>query len=339
MKGPRGLFLRAATLCLLPISLAACSRTAFPESFGYLASSGGEQDRGIMSPAVATVGPAVTPMATPVTGPAFITAPSSEDDSHQSNQLQLELEEVVASLSGTYGVAALNLSSGETIGLNESEFFPSASLYKLVVLYEAYRQAETGRISLAASLEIRPQHLCEAADTDLRLGDRLSIADALRLMITVSSNSAAYAVLDEIGWARFNQAAGELGLRETSMPMGSEVPLQPEWRAELASTSPRDVLRFFELLYRRQLVSAEASDAMLSLLLDQQVNDRIPAGLPNSLQIAHKTGELTDVWNDAGIVFTESNAYVLVVLSMDVHADEALTAIADIAKLVHSYFG
>jgi len=115
--------------------------------------------------------------------------------------------------------------------------------------------------------------------------------------------------------------------------------LQPEWRAELASTSPRDVLRFFELLYRRQLVSAEASDAMLSLLLDQQVNDRIPAGLPNSLQIAHKTGELTDVWNDAGIVFTESNAYVLVVLSMDVHADEALTAIADIAKLVHSYFG
>ena len=74
-------------------------------------------------------------------------------------------------------------------------------------------------------------------------------------MITVGSNAAAYALLDEIGWQRFNEAAVELGLNETRMPMGDDVHLQPEWRRDMVSTSPRDMLQFFDLPARRQLVA------------------------------------------------------------------------------------
>jgi beta-lactamase class A len=78
---------------------------------------------------------------------------------------------------------------------------------------------------------------------------------------------------------------------------------------------------------------------MLDILLAQQFNEKIPAGLPPGVRVAHKTGEITAVSHDAAIVYPPGRSpYVLVVLTRGI-ADGAQSArlIADISRLVFAY--
>src|SRR5207237_1093820 len=85
--------------------------------------------------------------------------------------------------------------------------------------------------------------------------------------------------------------------------------------------TPRAVGTFFTLLARRQLISAAASDRMLARLERQQINDRLPAQLPADVVIAHKTGNLSGVTHDAGIIFTKTGPRVVVVMTWDALLD------------------
>jgi beta-lactamase class A len=92
-----------------------------------------------------------------------------------------------------------------------------------------------------------------------------------------------------------------------------------------------------ERLARGELVSAAASQRMLDMLAAQQHNDRIPAALPLSVRVAHKTGELPGVRHDAAVVFAPSGAYVLVIMVQDAPAEAAArAAIVDISRSVYT---
>lgn len=253
--------------------------------------------------------------------------------------LQREIASYVSALDGTYGVVAYDFATGRTVRINDNQLFPSASLYKLIVLYQAYEAVENGDVRLDDEVPITRSNLQEDESSDLKLGDRPTVAEALDLMVTISSNTAAHALLEVLGREEFNSAAVELGLGETRTPTDSIRPQLSGWRRYMASTSPRDLLRFFQLLATRELIDREASDEMLAILFNQQVNDRIPAGLPVGTRIAHKTGELNGVRNDAGIVLTDRGAYVLAVLSQNADEDEATVAAAEIARRVHAAYG
>jgi len=78
---------------------------------------------------------------------------------------------------------------------------------------------------------------------------------------------------------------------------------------------------------------------MLGILLAQEFNEKIPAGLPSGVRVAHKTGEITAVSHDAAIVYPPGRKpYVLVVLTRGIR-DGAKSAklIADISALVYSH--
>ena len=79
-----------------------------------------------------------------------------------------------------------------------------------------------------------------------------------------------------------------------------------------------DCSAFLRLVYNRQCVSQEASEQMLAHLLAQQVNDRIPQGLPEGTQCAHKTGDLLGLCcADVGIVFTPQTDFLLCIICND----------------------
>ena len=256
--------------------------------------------------------------------------------------LQQELVALVEDLRGTYGIAAYSFATGRTVRLNDDRFFPSASLYKLIVLYEAYAQDRRGRLALDDVITLRPEHFREEESTELAPGDRLTVAEALHLMSSVSSTATAHALLGELGWTSFNEAASDLGLDKNRMPVGDYRRSLTGWRSRMASTSPRDMLRFFQLLGQRRLIDGAASEEMLDVLLDQAIQDRIPAGLPpDEVAVAHKTGNLAaeGVYNDAGIVFTPRGGYVLVVITMDADVQEAFAVIPELAARVHARYG
>src|SRR5258708_4817378 len=83
----------------------------------------------------------------------------------------------------------------------------------------------------------------------------------------------------------------------------------------------------------RKAFSPEASDEMLKIMLDQQFRSGIPAGLPKAARVAHKTGNISTVHHDAGIVFLQDRKpYVLVILTQFAADTARGTAIADVSR-------
>ena len=89
----------------------------------------------------------------------------------------------------------------------------------------------------------------------------------------------------------------------------------------------------------QKTVSANASEEMIKILLDQRFNDIIPAQLPSEVKVAHKTGSITGVQHDSGIVILPNGKrYVLVLLSKNLEDEKAgMTAMAEISRMIYEY--
>ena len=103
------------------------------------------------------------------------------------------------------------------------------------------------------------------------------------------------------------------------------------------TTTASDLALLLDAIRRNEAVSPEASEAMRDILLEQEFNEMIPAGLPGTARVAHKTGWITGIVHDAAIVYPEhASPYVLVILTegFDDHAVASEVG-AGIARIVH----
>ena len=105
------------------------------------------------------------------------------------------------------------------------------------------------------------------------------------------------------------------------------------------TTTAYDLLLLFEKMAKGKIISAHASEAMINILLDQRFNEIIPAGLPPGVKIAHKTGSITGVFHDSGIIFLPSGKkYLLVLLSKNVEDEKsAIKAMAAVSAMIYNY--
>jgi len=254
---------------------------------------------------------------------------SDFDPVSENARLQQEIEDQTAKLEGEIGVYAVSLSDGRTVSVKADQLFPTASLYKLLVMYRVVQAMESGSISPESTVVIGDDDvLQDEPDEGFALGDTPTVEEALAVMITYSSNAAAMALVGEIGGSTVVQSAAvELGMDNT-VEVGDSF-----------YSTPRDIARFFELLARGQLISPSASEKMILILLQQAINDRIPALLPPETPVAHKTGELDDVRNDAGIVYAPAGWYVIVVMSSEGTPDEQVEMEATLSYLVFGEYG
>ena len=78
---------------------------------------------------------------------------------------------------------------------------------------------------------------------------------------------------------------------------------------------------------------------MIKMLLDQQHNTVIPALLPKDVKVAHKTGSITGVHHDSGIIYLpDGRKYVLVLLSKNLESDASATAaMAKVSEMIYQY--
>jgi beta-lactamase class A len=96
----------------------------------------------------------------------------------------------------------------------------------------------------------------------------------------------------------------------------------------------------FEALGKRKLIDSTASEEMIKILLDQEFRDIIPAKLPSAVKVAHKTGSITGIQHDSGIVFLpDGRKYVLILLSRFEPKDEkkAIAAMADASEMIYMW--
>jgi beta-lactamase class A len=238
--------------------------------------------------------------------------------------LASRLDQALNGVDGHVGVVVKDLGSNRGAVLNGDLELQSASLYKLPVLFTVF---DLG-VSMSEELTISDEALSYDAGTmELAAGETLSVAEAVERMVTLSDNTSAILLGGRVGASHINSSIAALGMDTT------------HYSLERMTTSALDMAHFMELVADGRAVSPSASADMEHLLLRQRVNDRLPRLLPDDVQVAHKTGNLPGVVNDAGILFGPNSTVVVAALVSDT-TDEtsAATAIAQVGQIADAYF-
>ena len=213
---------------------------------------------------------------------------------------------------------------------------------------------------------------------ELSAGTRLSLRDLATLMIIVSDNTATDILLDIVGTDAVNARLAACGLTRTVVTMGCRGLLHDlaglagapdtaetrrlaaerlrrrelDWNCRVYNderanmTTPREMGRLLEQIVRPTLeggaetgVPREACRLMLDIMRRQQVRDRLPLLLPPGVEMAHKTGSVTRVSNDAGVLFTASGPCVVSVFTRDLADDlKGRLAIAQVGRAIYDAY-
>jgi beta-lactamase class A len=205
------------------------------------------------------------------------------------------------------GVVVRRLSDGAEARWNAERVFYAASLFKLEVLYEAYRQRQDGRIDFAAELTIDGEHAAEDLGTLSSVprgpGGGLIVSDAVRAMVTLSDNTSATLLLDLLGNRTIDTTMASIGLTNSSVNT-TELP-----------TTAADMARLMEAIVRGEGLDVASAAEMTRHLFDQATRYGIPRGTPSGISIGNKTGTWPGATHDVAVVMAPHGAYVLAVLT------------------------
>jgi beta-lactamase class A len=233
---------------------------------------------------------------------------------------------------------------------NADHYFHAASTMKLAVLLGVFRQIDRKELALDSPVHVRNRFtsivnqepfmldLGRDADPDVygHLGKTLTVKELAYWMITKSSNLATNLLVDVIGIDTIQFALDELDIDGVRVLRGVED--QAAFSAGLNNeVTANGLLKMLRVIADGKAFSEEACKEMLEIMLDQQYRSGIPAGLPKAARVAHKTGNISTVHHDAGIVFLEDRKpYVLVILTQFGPDKARGTAVADVSRDIYN---
>jgi beta-lactamase class A len=267
------------------------------------------------------------------------------------DSLGARIERRIGSAPGvSVGVAFRDLARGDTLYVGADEPFHAASTMKVPLMIELFRRVDRGQLSLTQPIVLEnefksivdgsPYALNAADDSDSLvyswIGSSVRVHDLLEHMITRSSNLATNTLIGLVGATATNATAHALGAKDIRVLRGVE-----DGKAYAAGmnnmTTARDLATLMAAIELGTAASRASTDSMRAILLRQEFNDRIPAGLPPGTRVAHKTGEITGHMHDAAIIYPRARGpYVLVVLTRGITDEKvARSLIADISRLVY----
>ncbi len=266
--------------------------------------------------------------------------------------LEEEITDILLREKGVFAVTYHNLSTGEEFAINGHEEFHAASTMKTPVMIEAFTQAHEGKFNLSDSVQIK-NHFYSIVDSSIYqlsaeddserslyplIGSKKTIQDLIYDMIIVSSNLATNLIIDLLDAKEVTKTMRELGAQDIEVRRGVED--IKAFRAGLNNTTTAmDLSIIFSALAREEIVSSHDSKAMINILMEQRFDDIIPAHLPEEVKVAHKTGVISGVHHDSGIVFAPNGqTYVLVLLSKELaDFDHGTAVLAGLSKKIFEY--
>jgi len=248
--------------------------------------------------------------------------------------------EIVDSVDGVFGVVVKDLKTGETFAINDGVAFTQASAIKVQVLVELYRQAAEGEIDLHEVLTLNGSDMVAGAGILRHLSGgkvAMTVRDLAVMMIVLSDNTATNILIDLVGMDKVNTTMEDLGMAETRLQrkmMDRQARLED--RENIAS--PRDAARLLELVHRREIIN-EASCADIISILALPKDGRISRHLPQGTTVANKTGSVTGVVTDIGIVELPGRPFIVAgMINWHNDRDAAEEAIAAVSRLAYDYF-
>ncbi len=244
--------------------------------------------------------------------------------------LRSNLRATVAPFGESFSFYFEYLLTGTSIGVNEKEEFYAASLFKLPVIMAYYRQLERLKEKEDPVLTIGEE------DIDREFGDlwkkgvgfKIKISDAIKLAILESDNTAIRLVVPRITENDFEHVYQALDIDLRNDDGG----------ARLTTKGYSSILK---ALYFSSVLEKEDSQQILDLLTKTKFVDKLPAGVPENIAVAHKIGVYNkngenEAYMDCGVVYVPNRPYALCMLSV---SDEqtARDRMANISRKIYDY--
>jgi beta-lactamase class A len=249
-------------------------------------------------------------------------------------------------------VAAYDFEHRTAWCMNSDRWFHAASTIKVPVLLGVFDAIEQKRFEPFSRVHVRNrfhsvmhgkpfrvQSSRDAnADVHAALGKTMMIQELAEHMIVTSSNLATNLLLEIVSLESIQDTLKRLHLHGIDLVRGVED--EAAWEAGINNRITADGLSAaLRLIEERHAISAHASDLMLDILHKQRFRSGIPAGLPDEARVANKTGEMSTVAHDGGIVYLDGRApYVVVILTeWEQGADRRQHTIARISRSIYEY--
>ncbi len=263
-------------------------------------------------------------------------SPSLQDDLKRI--LDSRLTTVVDALDGVIGYAALDLTSGDEIGRLERQAFPTASTIKLAILYELFRQADEGKLSLDTPARLDRSRVVGGDGILKSLGTpSLTLRDHAVLMMALSDNTATNIVIDAVGLGAVSarmEALGLGGIRLRRKMMDG----QAAARGDENVASPRDIVLLLRVLHTGEGLD-RASHAQALAVLEAGTAGWLRRGVPADVTVLSKLGTLEGVRVDAAIVRAAHRPYAIAVMTTYLKDEgEGERAITGVSRAFYDYF-
>lgn len=229
------------------------------------------------------------------------------------------------------------------------EPFIAESMIKLPIMAAVYAAAAQGRFSLDDRLTLRREDQVKGSGLLFALspGLQLTIRELVTLMIIQSDNTATNMLIDLVGREQMEQTMRELGMEHSRY--SRKLMIYPADCAENNLITARDVARMLGRLAEGSYLSASACQDMIAILKKQQFVNGLPSLLPAAAfadgkeaqaadwEMGSKSGWDTGRQHDAGILYTRGRCFVIVALSRDVEAEEALHTLGLLGREVYEF--
>jgi beta-lactamase class A len=279
----------------------------------------------------------------------------------ESSPYDGQFKQIAGEFGGRLGVAAKDISSGETILFNADTLFPTASVIKLSVFVELFYKFQDGELSphqpvlLIDSLKKPGSGVLQY----LHGNQSLHLLDIATLMIILSDNTATNYVIDQLAQQHddkleaVNSRMRSLGLRNTKLlnklySFATKKKTEEARRFGIGVSSPLDMMMLLEKMAKGEIISKEVCDSMIGIMRGQFYLEGAARWLPfmedSTLWIANKTGSLDDRKIDVGIVSSSGGTYVYAIFcdeSKDLGEqmdNKATLAVAKVSRLLYDRF-
>jgi beta-lactamase class A len=267
--------------------------------------------------------------------------------------LKSVIESKLKTVEGEFAVAFKDLQTGKTLFINEKEDFHAASTMKTPVMIEVFKQAKAGKFKVTDSILVKnefksivdgsPYSMDIADDSGdgmyKMIGKKMTIYDLTYQMIIVSSNLATNILIDLVDAKNANESMRKLGAKDIKVLRGVED--QKAYDKGLSNTTTAyDLMLIFEKIAQNKVVDKQSCEEMRKILFDQKFNEIIPEKLPKTVKVAHKTGSITGVQHDSGIIYLpDGRRYILVLLSKKLkNVDVGVKMLAEVSEMFYGLF-
>ncbi|OXS56769.1 hypothetical protein B1B00_16740 [Bacillus sp. DSM 27956] len=254
------------------------------------------------------------------------------------NILEYKIREIMVRSKGRVSVA-VELPY-HSFHIDGDRSYSAASLIKIPILLEAFRQAQEGDIFLSDMVTIPKEGRVGGAGVLVSLSDQLTltIEDLVTLMIIVSDNTATNFLIDRLGSNAIQELCHSLKLKHTRF-LRKMMDFEALEQGVNNYTSALDIITCLKVLDIGKEYCQTSRGKMLHILGQQQFDTKLPSRMDReAVYIGNKTGELPGVEHDCAIIkYREKTAYIAVLIDGLGETESGKDTIAQIGKLIYDF--